>query len=59
MTSEKKTEANRQNALKSTGPRTPEWKNAVCPNATRHALLSKEVPLTGEDGEALQQLGEA
>jgi hypothetical protein len=59
MTSEKKTEANRRNALKSTGPRTPEGKNAVRPNATRHGLLSKEVPLTGEDAEALRQLDES
>ncbi len=59
MTSEKKKEANRRNALKSTGPRTPEGKNAVRLNATRHGLLSKEVPLTGEVAEALQQLDES
>ena len=36
MTSEKKAEANRRNALKSTGPKTPEGKAAVRLNALRH-----------------------
>jgi hypothetical protein len=58
VTSEKKTEANRQNALKSTGPRTPEGKDTVRLNAVKHGLLSKEVLLPGEDGEALRELGE-
>ncbi len=54
MTSDKKAEANRRNALKSTGPRTPEGRNAVRLNALRHGLLSREVLLPGEDGEALR-----
>jgi hypothetical protein len=58
MTSEGKAEANRRNALKSTGPKTPEGKAAVRLNAVRHGLLSKEVLLPGEDGEALRELGE-
>ncbi len=58
MTSEGKAEANRRNALKSTGPKTPEGKAAVRLNAVRHGLLSKEVLLPGEDGEALGELGE-
>jgi hypothetical protein len=58
MTSDKKKEANRQNARKSTGPRTPAGKDAVRLNALRHGLLSQEVLLPGEDGEALQELGE-
>jgi hypothetical protein len=58
MTSEKKIQANRQNALKSTGPRTPEGKDAVRLNALRHGLLSKEMLLPGEDEEALRVLGE-
>ncbi len=58
MTSERKAEANRRNALKSTGPKTPGGKRAVRLNAVRHGLLSKEVLLPGEDGEALNGLGE-
>jgi len=58
VTSDKKAEANRRNAQKSTGPRTSEGKNAVRLNALRHGLLSTEVLLPGEDGEALGELGE-
>ena len=58
MTSDKKVEANRRNALKSTGPRTPEGKAAVRSNAVTHGLLSKKVLLLGEDEEALRELGE-
>jgi hypothetical protein len=58
VTSKKKIEANRQNARKSTGPKTPEGKAAVRQNALKHGLLSQVVLLPGEDGEALQELGE-
>ena len=58
MTSEKKAEANRQNALKSTGPKTPEGKAAVRLNALKHGLRSEEILLPGEDEEALRELGE-
>src|SRR5215204_2765127 len=58
MTSDKKTEANRRNALKSTGPNTPEGKAAVRLNALKHGLLSRETLLPGEDEEALRELGE-
>ena len=58
MASEKKKkEANRRNALKSTGPRTLEGKNAVRLNALRHGLLSQEVLLPGEDAEGFSELG--
>jgi len=56
MTSDRKIEANRQNALKSTGPRTPEGKDAARLNAMRHGLRSKEVLLPGEDAGALREL---
>jgi hypothetical protein len=56
MTSDKKIEANRENALKSTGPRTPEGKDAVRLNAMRHGLRSKEVLLPGEEADALREL---
>ena len=58
MTSEKKAEANRENARKSTGPRTPEGKEAARLNALRHGLRSKEVLLPGEDADALRELDE-
>jgi len=58
MTSAKKAEANRQNALKSTGPKTPAGKAAVRLNALRHGLLSEEILLPGEDEEALRELEE-
>ena len=58
MTSDKKAEANRRNALKSTGPRTPEGKDAVRLNALRHGILSREILLPGEDEDALRELGE-
>jgi hypothetical protein len=58
MTSEKKAEANRRNALKSTGPKTPEGKAAVRLNALRHGLRSEEILLPGEDEQALRELNE-
>jgi hypothetical protein len=58
MTSDKKVQANRRNALKSTGPNTPEGKAAVRLNALKHGLLSQEILLPGEDEEALRELGE-
>jgi hypothetical protein len=59
VTSDKKTQANRRNALKSTGPKTPEGKAAVRLNALKHGLLSQEILLPGEDEEALRELGQS
>jgi len=58
MTSDKQIQANRRNALKSTGPKTPEGKDAVRLNANKHGLRSQEVLLPGEDGESLEELDE-
>jgi hypothetical protein len=58
MTSDKQIDANRKNAHKSTGPRTPEGKAAVRLNALKHGLLSQETLLPGEDEEVLRELGE-
>ena len=58
VTSDKTAEANRRNALKSSGPKTPEGKAAVRSNAMEHSLLSKDVLLPGEDEAALRELGE-
>lgn len=43
MLSEKQLVANRQNALKSTGPQTEEGKGVVSKNAIRHGILSKAI----------------
>ncbi len=58
MTSPKQVQANKRNALKSTGPKTPEGKAAVRLNAMTHGLLSQEVLLPGEDEAAFFELGE-
>ena len=58
MTSDKQAEANRRNASKSTGPKTPEGKAAVRHNALRHGLLSRDLLLPGEDRAALKELSE-
>ena len=58
MASEKQDRANRRNAQKSTGPKTPQGKAAVRLNAAKHGLLSKEALLPGEDGAALEELAE-
>jgi len=46
--SSKRREANRRNARKSTGPRTPEGKARSSMNAVKHGLLSREVLVKGE-----------
>jgi hypothetical protein len=58
MTSNKQAEANRRNALKSTGPNTPEGKAAVRHNAIKHGLLSRDILIPGEDDATLKELGE-
>ena len=47
--SEARTRANRQNALKSTGPRTPEGKERSRRNAFKHGLTGQGVALPEED----------
>jgi len=58
VTSDKQARANRKNALKSTGPKTPEGKAVVRHNAIKHGLLAREVLLPGEDEEAFNELNE-
>ena len=56
MATLKQFEANRRNALKSTGPKTPEGKAAVSMNSLRHGLRARTVVLPGEDREEFNQL---
>lgn len=55
-TSPRKAAANRANALRSTGPKTPEGKAAVARNAIRHGILSRACLMSGEDRAALDAL---
>ena len=54
MSSLKQFEANRRNALKSTGPTTPEGKERSRCNAVRHGLTAETVIATLEDAEDYQ-----
>ena len=56
MSTLKQLEANRRNALLSTGPKTPEGKAAVRLNALRHGLRAHTVVLPDEKSEEFQQL---
>jgi len=49
MTTEAQIEANRANAQKSTGPRTPAGKAKVAQNAVTHGLLARQVVVVGEE----------
>jgi hypothetical protein len=56
MASEKQVQANRRNALNSTGPRSAEGKQRSRLNAVKHGLLSEFLLLPGEDPAALDEL---
>jgi hypothetical protein len=56
MATEKQVEANRLNAQKSTGPKTPEGKANVCLNSLRHGLRARAVVLPDENKERFHQL---
>lgn len=53
MATEKQIQANRNNAKKSTGPRTEKGKARVSQNALKHGLLARDAILPGE-GHAAQ-----
>src|SRR6266853_4486540 len=62
MATEKQTAANRLNAQKSTGPKTPEGRAAVRLNGVKHGLTAETLVLNGEseaDFEALLDAFEA
>ena len=50
MTTEKQVEANKQNALVSTGPATLEGKAVVAQNAVKHGIFAKDLIITTGDG---------
>src|SRR5262245_3540892 len=54
MTSLRQVEANRRNALRSTGPRTEEGKQRSRQNAVRHGLTAETVVVALEDAEDYQ-----
>jgi hypothetical protein len=56
MATLKQFEANRRNAQKSTGPKTPEGKAACSMNALRHGLRARSVMLPGENPDDFHQL---
>ena len=56
MATLRQVEANRQNALKSTGPITAQGKETVSGNSIRHGLRSRKVILKGEDPAEFDQL---
>lgn len=57
MPSERQVRANRENAKKSTGPRTVEGKRKSSQNAAKHHLLSNvDVVLEGEDADLFEEI---
>src|SRR5262245_64783995 len=56
MSTRKQIDANRRNALKSTGPRTAEGKSASSMNALKTGIDARSQVIRGEDPDALRQL---
>ena len=59
MVSQRKLDANRANAAKSTGPQTDEGKQRASRNALRHGFFSRSLVSAGESREDLNELREA
>jgi len=59
MLSDRKIEANRQNAQHSTGPSTPEGRAAVRLNGLKHGLCAESIVVPGEDPAAFEAMLEA
>jgi hypothetical protein len=55
MTTEKQVEANKQNALVSTGPVTAEGKALVSQNAVKHGIFARDLIITSGDGKEDEQ----
>jgi hypothetical protein len=58
MSSQKQIEANRRNALKSTGPKTGEGKSRASMNSLRHGLTAAQAVLPHEDADDYEKLRE-
>jgi hypothetical protein len=56
MTSEKQLTANRENAKRSTGPRTEEGKALSCKNAWKHGLTAQTITIAGEKPKEFESL---
>ncbi|MEK7406133.1 MAG: hypothetical protein AAB225_13585, partial [Acidobacteriota bacterium] len=56
MSSEQKVQANRRDARRSTGPKTPEGKAVVSVNAQKHGLVSRAIVLPEENRQEFQEL---
>ena len=56
MTTQKQFEANKANALKSTGPKTPQGKATSSMNSVTHGLLSQHTVIPSEDPNQLEAL---
>ena len=56
MATDKQLTANRRNAQKSTGPKTPGGKAVSSKNAIRHGLLARDVILKDEDPQAFEAM---
>ena len=56
MTTQKQATANKANAQKSTGAKTPEGKAVVAGNAVKHGILSTRILLAGESADLFNQL---
>ncbi len=59
MTSERQAAANRRNALRSTGPKTPEGKEKAKLNALRHGLRAETLVLPDEDPAEFERFRDA
>src|SRR6187551_2600846 len=59
MATQAQINANRANALRSTGPRSVEGKSASRFNALKHGVDAASITLPGEDPEAYQALADA
>ncbi len=59
MTSQEQSEANRRNALKSTGPKSKKGKARASLNALKHGLRAKDIVLPSEDGREFDGLRRA